>query len=192
MEVSVITPEYNYGLMLYGVRVDGGTPYTEVNSNLLTSYVPGKKFELGVILFATITTSKTLDRIGNFDLKVSFGGKSEIFKSKTVPYSSCIINNGVITGTTTPIEEIAWIDITSLFTSSINKQKISAVVQDDTEIKDTLELTITNDVISLSYAGEVIVNQNQANFTLTGTNNLGSYRLEGFNNGELITSPGDG
>lgn len=192
VEVSVITPEYNYGLMLYGVRIDGGVPYTEANPNLLTSYVPGKKFELGVILFATITTSKTLDRIGNFDLKVSFGGKSEIFKSKTVPHSSCIINNGVITGTTTPIEEIAWIDITSLFTSSINKQKISAVVQDDTEIKDTLELTITNDVISLAYAGDIIVGQNNASFTLTGTNNQGGYKLEGFNNSEAITSPGDG
>ena len=191
-EVSVITPEYNYGLMLYGVRVDGNTIYTEANSNLLTSYVPGKKFELGVILYATITTSKTLDRIGNFDLKISFGGKSEIYKSKTVPHSSCIENNGVIVGTTTPIEEIAWIDITSLFTTSVNKQKISAIVQDNTEIKDTLELTITNDVINLSYAGEVIVNQNQANFTLTGTNSLSSYRLEGFNNGVEIVSPGDG
>ena len=192
VEVSVITPEYNYGLMLYGVRIDGGAPYTEANPNLLTSYVPGKKFELGVILYATITTSKTLDRIGNFDLKVSFGGKSEIYKSKTVPYESCIITNGVITGTTTPIEEIAWIDITSLFTSSINKQKISAVVQDDTEIKDTLELTITNDVISLAYAGDIIVGQNNASFTLTGTNNQGGYKLEGFNNSEAITSPGDG
>ena len=74
VEVSVITPEYNYGMMLYGVRVDGNIIYTEANSNLLTSYVPGKKFELGVILYATITTSKTIDRIGNFDIKVSFGG----------------------------------------------------------------------------------------------------------------------
>jgi hypothetical protein len=29
VEVSVITPEYNYGLMLYGVRIDGGNPYTD-------------------------------------------------------------------------------------------------------------------------------------------------------------------
>lgn len=192
VEVSVITPEYNYGMMLYGVRVDGNIIYTEANSNLLTSYVPGKKFELGVILYATITTSKTIDRIGNFDIKVSFGGKSEIYKSKTVPYESCIITNGVITSTTTPIEDIAWIDITSMFTNSINKQKISAVVQDDTEIKDTLDLTITNDVINLSYFGDIIVNQNQAIFTLKGTNSQNNYRLEGFNNGIEITSPGDG
>jgi hypothetical protein len=144
--------------MLYGVRVDGATVYTEANANLLTSYVPGKKFELGVVLYATVTTSQTLDRVGNFDVKIQFGSKNNVYKVSTVPYSACVITNGVITGVTIPTEEIAWVDITELFVNTQTKQKISAIVQDNTEIKDTLEISITNDVISLVYAGDIIVN----------------------------------
>lgn len=188
VEISVIEPEYNYGIMLYGVRVDGGTIYTEANNTLLTSYVPGKKIELGVVLYATVTTSQTLDRVGNFDLKIQFGSKSGIYKASTVPYDSCIINNGVITGTTMAIEEIAWVDISDLFVQSQKNVQISAVVQNDTEVKDTLELSITNDVISLSYTGEIIVNQNQVNFSLAGASDQSLYQLQGFNNGVAVSS----
>ena len=191
-EVSVITPKYYYGIKLYGIRIDSDNDkiYTTANTEVTIQYTPERKIEAGVILYAISQTSNINDQIGPFDVKFQLGTQRGIFKVNNIPYKDCITdNNNAITGVVypDPVANIAWIDITSLFTVTQTNANLSAtVVKSDTIVTDTLSLRITNQKIDLVYdTDSALVNISAAQFTLKG-GSVGDYHLEGFNNGVSI------
>lgn len=187
-EVSVITPENYYGIKLYGIRVDKDNDkiYTAANNDVTIQYTPERTIEAGVMLYAISVTSTINDKIGPFDVKFQLGTQREIFRVNNIPYKDCIIdNNNAITGVVypDPVANIAWIDITSLFTVTQKNANLSATVQANTSVSDTLTLKITNQKIDLTYSStSALVNISQAQFTLNG-GTVSDYHLEGFNNG---------
>lgn len=197
-EVSVIPPTYSYGIMVYGVMLDNKSDqiYTEANSSLLMQYNSDKNVKVGIAMYAIATTSVTVDRIGPFNVKISYGSQSKTFRVNNVKYSQCIVDpsSGAITGVNVPSEDLintlAWIDVTSLFTKTQSAKKITAQVVDDPSVENTLNLPITTEVITLSYNGTIVLNNNMVNFSLTG-GTTSNYHLEGFNNGvQFSTSQG--
>lgn len=191
-EVSVITPKYYYGIKLYGIRIDSDNNkiYTAANTEVTIQYTPERKIEAGVILYAISQTSNINDQIGPFDVKFQLGTQRGIFKVNNIPYKDCITdNNNAITGVVypDPVDHIAWIDITSLFTVTQTNANLSAtVIKSDTIVTDTLSLRITNQKIDLVYdTDSALVNISAAQFTLKG-GSVGDYHLEGFNNGVSI------
>lgn len=191
-EVSVITPKYYYGIKLYGIRIDSDNDkiYTAANTEVTIQYTPERKIEAGVILYAISQTSNINDQIGPFDVKFQLGTQRGVFKVNNIPYKDCITdNNNAITGVVypDPVANIAWIDITSLFTVTQTNANLSAtVVKSDTIVTDTLSLRITNQKIDLVYdTDSALVNISAAQFTLKG-GSVGDYHLEGFNNGVSI------
>ena len=187
-EVSVITPTYYYGIKLYGIRVDGDNNkvYTAANTDVTIQYTPERKIEAGVIMYAISQTTSINDQIGPFDVKFQLGTQRGIFRVNNIPYTDCVIDsNNAITGVVypDPVANIAWVDITSLFTVTQTNANLSAVVQADTSVTDTLALKITNQKIDLVYSSlSALVNVSQAQFTLNG-GAVRDYHLEGFNNG---------
>ena len=194
VEISVIEPTYSFGIMVYGVRLDGDNTkvYTE-GSSLLMQYNSDRKVEVGIAMYAIQTTNSITDRIGPFNVKIAYGTQSGTYKVNNIKYEDCIIDSstGNITGFTA--SEISWIDVTTLFSRTQTAQVITATVVDDKgTAKDTMDgLPITTQVISLAYNGNAIVSNNFVGFALTG-GNTSNYHLEGFNNGVAITKTGDG
>lgn len=197
-EVSVITPKYYYGIKLYGIRIDSDNDkiYTAANTQVTIQYTPERKIEAGVILYAISQTSNINDQIGPFDVKFQLGNQRGVFKVNNIPYKDCITDsNNAITGVVypDPVANIAWIDITSLFTVTQTNANLSAtVVKSDTIVTDTLSLRITNQKIDLVYnTDSALVNISAAQFTLKG-GSVGDYHLEGFNNGVSIGKTANG
>lgn len=196
-EVSVIPPTYSYGIMVYGVMLDNNPEkiYTAANGSLLMQYNSDKNIKVGIAMYAVATTSVTTDRIGPFNVKISYGSQSGTFRVANIKYDQCIIDSstGKITGVNVSQEEIintlAWIDVTSLFTKTQSSKKITAQVIDDPDVQDTLDLSITTEVITLNYSGEIVVSNNLASFSLTG-GTTSNYHLEGFNNGQTFSTAG--
>lgn len=193
-EISVIEPTYSFGIMLYGVRLDGDPKklYTE-GSSLLMQYNSDRKVEVGIAMYAIQTTNTITNRIGPFNVKITYGTQSSTYKVNNIKYEDCIIDSstGNITGFNAT--EISWIDITNLFTKTQTGQVLTATVVDNKgTAKDTMEgLPITTQVISLAYNGNITVSNNFVGFALTG-GTVANYHLEGFNNGVAITKTGDG
>ena len=196
-EVSVVPPTYSYGIMVYGVMLDNDEDkiYTAANGSLLMQYNSDKNVKVGIAMYAISTTTVTVDRIGPFNVKISYGSQSGTFRVANIKYEQCITDpsTGEITGINVSPEEIkdtlAWIDITSLFTKTQSSKKITAQVVDDPDVTDTLELSITTEVITLNYTGEIVVTNNLASFSLTG-GTTSNYHLEGFNNGSQFSTSG--
>lgn len=169
--------------------------YTEANSSLLMQYNSDRNVKVGIAMYAVATTSVTTDRIGPFNVKISYGTQSGTFRVNNIKYNQCIIDpsTGAITGVNVSSEELintlAWIDITELFTKTQSAKKITAQVIDDPEVEDTLDLPITTEVITLNYNGEVVLSNNLVNFSLTG-GTTSNYHLEGFNNGSAFSTSG--
>ena len=63
-DVSVITPEYSYGIKLYGIRVDKNNDkiYTAANNDVTIQYTPERTIEVGVMLYAISVTSTISNR----------------------------------------------------------------------------------------------------------------------------------
>lgn len=196
-EVSVIPPTYSYGILVYGVVLDNDFTkiYTDANNSLLMQYNSDRNVKVGIAMYAVATTSVTTDRIGPFNVKISYGTQSGVFKVNNIKYDQCIIDSstGEITGVNIPSDQIAtslaWIDITSLFTKTQSAKKITAQVVDNPDTSNTLNLPITTEVITLSYTGETVLANNLANFSLVG-GTVSNYHLEGFNNGQAFTTSG--
>ena len=153
-DVSVITPEYSYGIKLYGIRIDKNNDkiYTASNNDVTIQYTPERTIEVGVMLYAISVTSTINNKIGPFDVKFQLGNQRGVFRVNNIPYEDCITDsNNTITGVIypDPVASIAWIDITSLFTVTQKNAILSAIVQADTSVTDTLALKITNQKIDL-------------------------------------------
>ena len=134
--VSVVTPKYYYKIKLYGIRIDSDNEkiYTAANANITVQYTPERKVEAGVILYAISRTTSDTDQLGPFDVKFELGTQRAIFSVNNIPHEHCIINNGILEGVDYPdiVANIAWVDITSLFTVSQSNKILKATVKADT------------------------------------------------------------
>lgn len=195
--VSVITPKYYYKIKLYGIRIDSDNEkiYTAANANITIQYTPERKVEAGVILYAISRTTSDTDQLGPFDVKFELGTQRAIFSVNNIPHEHCIINNGILEGVDYPdiVTNIAWVDITSLFTVSQDNKILKATVKADTTANNELNLPIYIQKIDLKYSSStsVLVNTDSAQFTLEG-GSISDYHLEGFNNGVNFGKTEDG
>ena len=195
--VSVVTPKYYYKIKLYGIRIDSDNEkiYTAANANITIQYTPERKVEAGVILYAISRTTSDTDQLGPFDVKFELGTQRAIFSVNNIPHEHCIINNGILEGVDYPdiVDNIAWVDITSLFTVSQSNKILKATVQADTTANNELNLPIYVQKIDLKYSSNtsVLVNTDSAQFTLEG-GAISDYHLEGFNNGVNFGKTEDG
>ena len=195
--VSVVTPKYYYKIKLYGIRIDSDNEkiYTAANANITVQYTPERKVEAGVILYAISRTTLDTDQLGPFDVKFELGTQKAIFRVNNIPHEHCIINNGILEGVDYPdiVANIAWVDITSLFTVSQSNKILKATVKADTTANNELNLPIYIQKIDLKYSSNtsVLVNTDSAQFTLEG-GDISNYHLEGFNNGVNFGKTEDG
>ena len=195
--VAVVTPKYYYKIKLYGIRIDSDNEkiYTAANANITVQYTPERKVEAGVILYAISRTTSDTDQLGPFDVKFELGTQRAIFSVNNIPHEHCIINNGILEGVDYPdiVANIAWVDITSLFTVSQSNKILKATVQADTTANNELNLPIYVQKIDLKYSSStsVLVNTDSAQFTLEG-GAISDYHLEGFNNGVNFGKTEDG
>ena len=195
--VAVVTPKYYYKIKLYGIRIDSDNEkiYTAANANITIQYTPERKVEAGVILYAISRTTSDTDQLGPFDVKFELGTQRAIFSVNNIPHEHCIINNGILEGVDYPdiVANIAWVDITSLFTISQSNKILKATVQADTTANNELNLPIYVQKIDLKYSSNtsVLVNTDSAQFTLEG-GAISDYHLEGFNNGINFGKTEDG
>lgn len=186
--ITVEVPTNRYGIMIYGVMLDNDSSKIYTSGNLLMQYNSDKNVKVGIAMFAIAqTTFNITNMVGPFDVKITFGSQSKIYKVNNVKYEDCILDGstGQVIGVEgTPeeiIEKIAWIDITDLFTKAQTKKQITAVVQTSGD-SNLLDLSITNEVISLSYTGDIVTSTNSAQFSITG-GTASNYYLEVYNNG---------
>ena len=186
--VTVEVPTNRYGIMVYGVMLDNNTSKIYTSGDLLMQYNSDKNVKVGIAMFAIAqTTFNITDMVGPFDVKISFGTQSKIYKVNNIKYTDCILDSSTgqvigVDGTTEEvINKIAWIDVTELFTKAQTKKSISATVQASGD-SSTLGVSITNEVISLSYTGDIVTASSSAQFSLTG-GTASNYYLEVYNNG---------
>ena len=194
--VTVVTPTYNYGIWIYGVRLNNQDVHEASETKLLTQYTKNTKVELGVALYASIITTKEQDRLGSYPISVSFGNKTGKYDINTIPREQCNIddNSGKVNGVKgVPVDVVKWIDITELFTVA-QEGTISASINFNTGGQEnlnktesyTLPLTITNEIIELKYEDSVLINNNTVTFSLSG--NASNYYLQGYDGDEPINT----
>ena len=195
-QVTVVPPQYNFGILTYGIRFDGSnTIYTASDAEVLFQYRSERKVEVGIALYATTTLSdKVTDRQGPFNVKIAYGSRSATFKVAPIKREYCILdpNTLAVTGFTVAPTEIAWIDVTELFNKSNSGAQItSTIISDDISetISSTLSSKVITEIISLSYNGDYIIDNPSVVFTLTG-GNVNNYKLVGFDNGSRFEGVG--
>jgi hypothetical protein len=140
--------------------------YVASDATLVDQYLVGKKYEVGLAIYATSSTSiSTSDKVGTVSTKIEFGSKSKTFNVTNIDHTLFEKDGeGNVTGlkisdTTQIVSTISWVDITELFTKSQSSSKIIATIQEkDAPVKRsfTLNRNITVEVLELSYLGNYI------------------------------------
>ena len=195
IQVLVADPVYTFNIFVYGLVLNGN--YSDIKragNSLVTQYSSGKTFHLGVALVAyTDTVGNKNNLTAPQTITISYGNDhSANFTVIPTDYNKVVVNNeGVITGFADgvdPITDIAWIDITKLFTESYEgaltasysiEAKSGGAYQTFTGSYTLPIATIKNEVVNLSYSSKDVINGTTiAEFT-TDRNNS-DYRLQGF------------
>lgn len=197
--VTVQEPTYAYGIYIYGLRIDGGSPILRDQGLQTIQYVATKKYELGIAMYATADTSIRQDRVGPFSVKIKYGNSNTYtYSVNNISYKYFNLDDsGKVSGLNIPEEEdvnniVKWIDVKDIFSSSQDSAYITATIQNDKETANQQVLTdqfttpLTVQVISLAYKGDIVLNSNVATFALTGANPTG-YMLEAYNSQKQIT-----
>lgn len=182
-KVSVETPKYKQGVLILGIRVNNKV-YTN-NSTLLTQYNANTKIELAVATYSIAQySSGIVDSIGAVSTTITFGTQKKVIQVDPTKYELCTVESDQLVSVNLSQSEWKWFDITDLFKASQTSQKIIANVENSQSTFNTL---ITNQVISLQYKGQYIVNNNNVSFTLIGGTSS-NYHLEGYNGANKITT----
>ena len=197
--VTVQEPTYAYGIYIYGLRINGGTPILRGQSLQTIQYTEDKKYELGIAIYATADTSIRQDRVGPFPVKIKYGNSNTYtYSVNNISYKYFELDDsGRVSGLNIPEEEdvnkvVKWIDVKEIFSYSQEGAYITATLVNDKEtanqevLTDQFTTPLTVQVISLAYKGNIVLNSNVATFTLTGANPT-DYTLEAYNSKEQIT-----
>lgn len=197
--VVVADPVYTYGIYAYGLVLNGD--YSNIyrqQTTLTTQYSAGKTFHLGVVLLGyTDTVGNKNDLTNTHQITITYNDKSMV--ASIVPTSRSKVNTDLEGNITSVVvddvqSEIAWIDVTELFKES-NVGQLKASYSFDVKSggtnttmsgEYTLPIgTITNEVVNISYNGNVINNTTSAQFVTDRDDS--AYQLRGYvikNNGD--------
>lgn len=204
--VTVQAPTYIYGIIVYGIRLDGKVYTTK---DLLMQYRSGRKVELGIAIRSVAERSGKQSTVTKpFDVKIDMVNDNKTVRqsinAEVYPTSheyfqmegtNLVLN---IPDGANVSDIIAWVDVTEMFTKSFKNYTFAASFEQVTEnvnrtYSHTLDMNIVNEVINLIYSGEVITNNNyiEMAFDPSSTDKT-KYKLVIFN-GEYKTenSPGD-
>jgi hypothetical protein len=92
-EITVEPPTYDYGIYVYGLRITdaqgkNSNTYIASDSTVVDQYLSGKKYELGVAIYATASTSiSTSDEVGTVSTKIEYGYKSKNYNVVNIDYT---------------------------------------------------------------------------------------------------------
>lgn len=210
MDVTVETPVYIYGMILYGIRLDGKDIKT--GSELLMQYRSGRKVELGVAIQSVAERSGKQSTINKeFDLTIDMITNNEsqsvkqTLKTTARPTSHEYFKTE---GTNLVLDfpenvdlntAISWIDVTKMFTKSFKNYTFNAYFEyvEDSQVRkvsNSLNMNIINEVIKLVYNGDIIINNNYIQMTFDPTStNTNDYKLIIINGDTVIQdrNPGD-
>lgn len=179
-QVTVETPVYSQGILSLAVRING-ISYT--TGSVTMQYNSDARVELAVATYyiSSTPTAGDVDSTLPVKIKVSYGGKTKT--TSVNPYSKSLFTIDGDTPTRININEsdYRWIDITDLFKDSATSQITVSLV--DYKKSHTLPVTITNQVITLEYVGNIV--SKNAQFKING-GVADNYYLEGWNNGVSI------
>ena len=196
--VSVQTPTYIYGIINYGVRLDG----TVYNGNeMLMQYRDGRKVELGIAIQSVADRSGTQTTVQKpFDVTIKFNNQSVVKQVYPISHEYFAIEGG---GLKLNMPEgvnaedvVVWVDVTEFFKKSFKGRTFETSFKQLNQETGTmvtyssvLNTSITNEVINLTYLGEVVVHNNyiQIQFDPSSTD-TSKYYLVGFNGTELFTN----
>ena len=177
-QVTVETPVYSQGILSLAVRINGKNSYT--TGSVTMQYNSDARVELAVATYyiSSTPTAGDVDSTLPVKIKVSYGGKTKT--TSVNPYSKSLFTMDGDTPTRININEsdYRWVDITDLFKNSATSQITVSLV--DYKKSHTLPVTITNQVITLEYVGNIV--SNNAQFKING-GVAADYYLEGWNNG---------
>jgi hypothetical protein len=71
IDIAVISPEYYYGLWVYGIDVNGTQYLNTTNTQSITlQYNSNKTIKLGVVLYAVAQTNIEVDRIKPYKVNI--------------------------------------------------------------------------------------------------------------------------
>ena len=191
--VSAVSPSYIYGIIVYGIRIDGGKAHNA--ETLLMQYRDGKKIEVGIAIKSVADRTGTQNTINKpFDVTIKFNNSNKVVTVYPINHKYFKTEG---TGIVLDIPEgekaddvVVWIDITEFFKKSCSNKKIEASFkQIDLEDKttktysNTLQTSITNEVINLVYKGDAVITNNKVDVLFDPSNTISSnYKISGFIN----------
>lgn len=193
-KVSAVNPSYIYGIIIYGVRIDGGKAHNA--EKLLMQYREGKKVEVGIAIKSVADRTGTQTTVNKpFDVTIKFNNSTKIATIYPIDHKYFKTEG---TGIVLDIPEgekaddiVIWVDITEFFKKSCSNKKIEASFkQVDLEDKttktysNTLQTFITNEVINLVYKGDTVITNNKVDILFDPSSTVSSnYKISGFING---------
>ena len=207
VQVVIAEPTYTYNIYVYGLVLNGDySNIKRTGDTLITQYSSGKTFHLGVAFVAYTDTVGSKNNITAAQpITISYGNNNSAnFNIIPIDYQKVVTDSqGVIIGLADgvdPLTNLAWLDITSLFTESRSGQ-ITASYSIESKSEGQYKLfegsytlginNINNEVVNLFYNGSIINGTTIAQFTTDSDNS--QYKLEGwiYKNGvkEVINLP---
>lgn len=187
--VSVQTPTYIYGIINYGVRVDG-TVYKD--QELLMQYREGRKIELGVAIQSVADRSGTQATVQKpFNVTIKFNNASKVVSLYPISHEYFKTEGGNlvlnIPEDTNADDVVVWVDVTEFFKKSFkNKTFETSFKQINSEgttetFKHVLSTSITNEVINLTYLGDIIINSNSIDLSYEpNSTDKTNYKIRGY------------
>ena len=186
--ITVAEANYDYSIVFYGLRING---VVHTGQELLMQYKENTVVEAGI---AIRSVAQVLDNISdnNSRFKISFdfnglrcdGYARNVSKDHFKPSG-----NDFIFAPAPDVnaeEVVSWVDISSLFKrrSTGNKVTVSFTPPGKDRLQATLETSITNEVISLIYNGDVVIDQTSVKIQFQNDTDFSKYDLVGFKNNE--------
>ena len=125
VQVVIAEPTYTYNIYVYGLVLNGDySNIKRTGDTLITQYSSGKTFHVGVAFVAYTDTVGSKNNITAAQpITISYGdNNSANFNIIPIDYQKVVTDGqGVIIGLADgvdPLTDLAWLDITSLFTES--------------------------------------------------------------------------
>ncbi len=187
--VSVQTPTYLYGIINYGVRVDG----TVYNGNeLLMQYRDGRKVELGIAIQSVADRSGMQATVQKpFSVTIKFNNNSKVVQVYPISHEYFKTEGGSLVlnfpEDVNPEEAVVWVDVTEMFKRSFKDKTFeTSFRQLNSEgltetFKNTLATSITNEVINLTYSGSTIINNTSIDLSYEpSSTDRNNYQIVGF------------
>lgn len=193
VQVVIAEPTYTYNIYVYGLVLNGDyNNIKRAGDTLITQYSSGKTFHLGVAFVAYTDTVGSKNNITAAQpITISYNDKHANYNVIPISYDKVITDSqGVITGFANgvdPVQDLAWIDVTSLFTES-NSGQITASYSIESKSDGQYKLfegsytlpiaNIINEVVNLKYNGAIVSNITTADF-ITDSDST-NYKLQGW------------